>query len=314
LNIEHRTSNIKHRRGDGSVLILALWVLFFLAALAVAVGAHVSAALRLAGAMHQDARAYPAARAGVAYAALQVACNTNQWDGWGEEAWNSDTATFSDQEIGEGGLFSILHTVETPEGVVTNAGLVGAESRINIGRRPDAAIFQAFMTRVGGVSGGQAESLYDALLAYRKAKLQRLLTMQTANGYPESDHGEDAPLDSVHELLLVDGMDESIFALIEPYVTVFGSGFINANTASSELLLSCAEAYPLSKDRIVEIIAERESAPLRSSAQLSSIAFLSVRSTAFYGLAVGRTARGDEMAQIEFVVDSKGQRRYWHEQ
>ncbi|MDP6491790.1 MAG: hypothetical protein QGG69_08500, partial [Kiritimatiellia bacterium] len=57
------------RRRSGSVLILALWVLFFLAALALAVGAHVSAALTLAGFMRQDVRGYHLARAGVTHAA-----------------------------------------------------------------------------------------------------------------------------------------------------------------------------------------------------------------------------------------------------
>ncbi|MBT3296774.1 MAG: hypothetical protein HN919_16505 [Verrucomicrobia bacterium] len=297
----------------GSVLILALWTLFFLATLALAVGAHVSAGLKLAGAMRQDARGYHLARAGVTHAALAVACNTNQWDGWGDGAWNSDPERFSGQVVGDEGRFSIVHRVQGEDGVVMKVGLIGAESRLNL-NRADRRILEALLVRVGGVSAGRAAALYDALHVYREAKQQRLLTIRTARGYPESDSGGEAALDTVHELLLVEGMDDSVFALIEPYVTVFGNGRINANTASDVLLLACAEAVDAARQRIEEIIAEREGgAALHSAAELSNIAFLTVRSTAFYGIALGETATGGSAARIAFVVDSTGYRRYWHE-
>ncbi|MBL7075919.1 MAG: general secretion pathway protein GspK [Kiritimatiellae bacterium] len=301
------------RQRSGSVLILALWVLFFLAALALAVGAHVSASLKLAGFMKQDVRAYHLARAGVTHAALQVACNTNQWDAWSEGAWNADPGVFIAQVVGDGGTFSIINVHQTPDGSATNVGLVGAESRLNL-NRADELIFEQLMIRVGGLGGGQADALHKALQAYRETKQQHLLTIRAARGYVEPDSGGVAPLESVHELLLVEGMDDGVFALIEPYVTVYGSsGKINANTASAELLLSCAEAYTASRERIGEIIAQRESEPLTKTSELSSIAFLAVRSTAFYGTAVGYTASGGEAARIQFVVDKSGQRQYWHE-
>ncbi len=300
-------------RKSGSVLILALWVLFFLAALALAVGAHVSAGLRLAGFMHEDVHGYHLARAGVAHAGLQVACNTNRWDAWGEGAWNVDPDVFSGRVVGDSGTFSIVHTRETSDGVVSSIGLVGAESRLNL-NRADELIFEQFMVRVGGMSPSQADAVYKALRTYREAKQQHLLTIRAARGYGEPDSGGVAPLDSVYEFLLVEGVDEGVFALVEPYVTVYGSsGKINANTASAELLLSCAEAYPAAEERIGEIIVQRESEPLTSASELSNIAFLTVRSTAFYGTAVGYTAAGAEAARIEFVVDSSGQRQYWHE-
>jgi hypothetical protein len=291
---------------------LALWTLFFLAALALAVGAHVSAALTLAGFMRQDVRGYHLARAGVTHAAMRVACNTNRWDAGTEGAWNADPDVFFDQVVGDMGAFSIINTHQTPEGTVTNVGLVGAESRLNL-NHADELIFEQLMVRVGQMGGGQADALYKALRAYREAKQQHLLTIRAARGYGEPDSGGVAPLDSVHELLLVEGMDTGAFVLVEAYVTVYGSGRINANTAPSELLLSCADVHPAAKGRIVEILAERESAPLTQTSDLGSIAFLTVGSTAFYGTAVGQTATGHEAARIQFVVDRNGQRQYWHE-
>jgi len=296
----------------GSVLILALWVLFFLAALALAVGAHVSAGLKLAGFMREDVHGYHLARAGVTHAALQVACNTNRWDAWSEGAWNVDPDVFSDQAVNGGGMFSVFHMRQTSDGMVPSVGLVGAESRLNL-NRANELIFEQFMVRVGGMSPGQADTLYQALRTYRETKQQHLLTIRAARGYVEPNSGGVAPLESVHEFLLVEGVDDGVFALVEPYVTVYGGGRINANTASAELLLSCAGAYPAAEKRIGEIIAERESKPLTKTSELSNIAFLTVGSTAFYGMAVGYTVAGVEAARIEFVVDSSGQRQYWHE-
>lgn len=302
-----------NRRSAGSVLILALWTLFFLAALALAVGAHVSAGLKLAAFMSQDVRGYHLARAGVVHAALQVACNTNQWDAWSGEAWNVDPARFSNQEVGGEATFSIISLRPTPDGVVTNVGLAGTESRLNL-NRVDKRIFVQFMTRVGAISAEQAEALFKALRAYREAKQQHLLTIRAARGYGDPDSGGDvAPLASVHELLMVEGMDEDVFARIEPCVTVYGEGTINANTASEELLRACAAAYPKAKARIEEIIAQRDGAPLTQTSDLSNIAFLGVGSTCFYGTAVGHTADGGEAARIAFVVNQSGQRLYWHE-
>ncbi len=298
---------------DGSVLILALWVLFFLAALALAVGAHVSAGLKLAGFMHDDVHGYHLARAGVTHAALQVACNTNRWDAWGEGAWNADPQVFSDQVVDENGTFSIVSVNRTADGTVTNVGLVGAESRLNLNVSPVMkSVFEQFMIQVGGTSAGQAETLYEFLRAYREAKQQHLLTVRAERGYGEPDSGGMAPLDSIHEFLLVEGVDDGVFALIEPYVTVYGSGAINANTASTELLLSCAAAYPEHRATIDRIIEKRGGAPLEKS-DLSPFGFLRLYSTAFYGMAVGHTATGAEAARIEFVVDKSGQRQYWHE-
>jgi len=313
--IGSRRSEVGGRK-SGSVLILALWVLFFLAALALAVGAHVSAGLKLAGFMREDVHGYHLARAAVTHAALQVACNTNQWDASVEDAWNSDPEVFSDQTIDGVGTFSIFHMRQTPGGMEPADGLVGAESRLNL-NHADELIFKQFMIQVGGLSAAQAETLYKSLQTYREAKQQQLLTIRAARGYVEPNSGGEAPLESIYEFLLVDGVDDGLFALVEPYVTIYGSGKINANTASAELLLSCAEAYSAAKEGIATIMVEREAGTVATSpSELFSrfkIDFLTVESTAFYGTAVGHTVAGDETARIEFVVDSSGQRQYWHE-
>ena len=296
----------------GSVLILALWVLFFLAALAVAVGAHVSAGIRLAGAMRQDAVAYQAARAGVARAALEIACNTNAWDGLAPEAWNSDLDAFAPVDLG-GVTYSLYYRVQTPDGVSTQAGVTGVESRLNINRH-DGRIFKAFLSRVGGVGETRAESICSAVEIYLKTKAQRLLTSESGSAYAPPKVEADESFESLHELLFVEGIDAGLFARIEPYLTCYGGGRINVNAAPVDLLLACADAYPATAEKIGAAIAARGAGEaFADAAAFGNVAFLTVQSSAFQGVSVGKTLRGEQEARIEFVTDREGKRLFWHE-
>ena len=64
---------------------------------------------------------------------------------------------------------------------------------------------------------------------------------------------KDAHFQVVEELLLVRGMDEKIFDQVKDYITIFGSGAVNINTASREIL----GALQLSDKAIDAILAYR---------------------------------------------------------
>jgi hypothetical protein len=44
------------------------------------------------------------------------------------------------------------------------------------------------------------------------------------------------PFPVVDELLLIEGIDQTVFSAVQKYITVYGDGGINLNTASSEIL------------------------------------------------------------------------------
>ena len=79
----------------GSVLILTLWVLFFLAALAVAIGGHVSSNMKVATKIKNRVAAYYLARAGVEKAVTEARSDSNAWDSI-NEPWSSGEDFFHD--------------------------------------------------------------------------------------------------------------------------------------------------------------------------------------------------------------------------
>ena len=78
------------------MLILALWTLFFLGALALAVGSRVSGSLRLAHAMKVNMTAYALARAGAERAVMEIMINSTNWDGVRDEDLTTDPDLFED--------------------------------------------------------------------------------------------------------------------------------------------------------------------------------------------------------------------------
>jgi type II secretory pathway component PulK len=301
--------------GAGSVLILALWTLFFLAALAVAVGAHVSASLRLAGALKAETMGRYLARAGIQRAALEVLVNTNGWDGLAPRAWNNDASRFRDVPLGEG-VYAVTYTYATSAGqVCTNFGLLGEESKVNVERSTKTLILSVFRV-LGGTGTERAEELYQAILSYKEEKRQRMLTKLAGGKYSEPKIQVDGRLQTLQELLLVKGFDGDLFSRVAPFLTLFGNGQVNVNAASPEVIRCCVDAFPEKRAQVEAILSRRDGgAAVESGESIAAmgIGFLDVQSTCFGGTAWGKRP-GSGAVGIDFVIDrNKGRLLYWHE-
>ncbi len=183
----------------GSVLILALWTLFFLGALAMAVGAHVSAAIRRATALRDSTTAYYLARCGIERAIFALETGTtNDWSGTTSEYWSKDS------EIAGYGRFSVVSVRSADGRSETNQGVIALSCKTNINNLSD---FKALLEEKIGT--GPALKINDAVMEYRQNK--KTLTLQDVNG----------KFESIYELLLVPGMGLETFTQIEPYITVY---------------------------------------------------------------------------------------------
>ena len=191
----------------GSVLILTLWTLFFLAALALAIGGHVSADLRLAEGLGQQVTATMLARAGAERAALAVLRNPTNWNGTADAELRNDPAVFRDNDSLEGGTFSVYYLyVDSGTGLVaTNYGIVREDRKVNINR--------GVSERERLVALGVPPDVADNILLWPGRK-KKSLAERGRNGYP-------ALYESVHELLLVDGVTEELYSRLVSHVTLY---------------------------------------------------------------------------------------------
>jgi general secretion pathway protein K len=314
------------------VLILALWVVFFLAALAVAVGIRVSASLDLARRVQGDTTTYFLAKAGIERVMMEVVADTNAWDGL-DEPWFNDEKSFRDVEMGKGS-YSVSYETRTLQGKTeTRYGVIGEESKINI-NQASLGFLKAFLETAGGVDSITATEMASAIVDWRDPD-DDPLTGGAENSYYESQtpsyQCHNCNFESVNELLLVKGIGTELFSKIRPYVTVYGTGKVNVNTADPVVLrsvaYSCGGQTPVTCESVVaKLMAFRNAggvfrepvsatmigqlggtAALRNEEMNLFVAMMGtigIRSTCFFGTASGKL-KGMETAQslIDFVFD-----------
>ncbi len=220
----------RHRSVGGSAIVLAMWTLFLLAALAMVVASRVSAQLRLAQSVEQRTLSTLAAVSGVERAIYLACSDTNGWDGptepWRAELWN-------DGGVGVGrAAFAVVNVRLEDGGLVTNRGLCDEEARINV-NKADMGLLVALFEAVG-VEKTVAQELAACVCDWRDDDDDPLTGGAETGYYGSLQHAysaHNANLDSVGELLLVKGMTRDIFEKIAPHVTVFGDGKVNLNSA-----------------------------------------------------------------------------------
>ena len=333
-------SRRRRQHPSGSVLILALWALFFLAALAIAVGAHVSGCLNVAGRVQAETTAYYLARAGVESAVAVLNSDSNEWDA-STETWADGKSLFKDQAMG-GGRYSLIYAATSASGeVVTNYGLTDEEQRVNI-NKASVELLRAVVATAGGADPDTASRVAACIVDWRD-KDNNLLTGGAENDYYHSlspaysSHNDE--LGSVAELMLVKGMDRDLFGKLEPYLTVYGSGLINANTAGRVVLTSLALSVGVGdlatcRSLVDRMMAIREGGSVfRSKGEVAAwqqtgslppveaMVFgrmaitLDVRSTCFRGAVQGEVeGQPVEQSRIVFVYDRKHKAKvHWYE-
>lgn len=127
------------------------------------------------------------------------------------------------------------------------------------------------------------------------------------------------PLATVAELGLVKGWTRKVVEAMSPFVTVYGSGQVNVNTAPAEVL----EALGLDRSQAEAVIASREKTPFRHAPEIRQVPglsasdadnivpFVATSSTAF-GVTVTGSFR-DSVAVVRAVLTRGNQidRVYW---
>jgi len=318
------------RLQGGSILILALWVLFFLAALTVAAAGHVWAVLASAERLQDRALAYMQAHSAAAWAVAvieqqhrETGEGTNHWDGLSPDAWNRDAARFrvplSGDESGAEQRGEV-YFAQAGEDVLL-PGVTGEEGRLDLNRASRDRL-HALFAYVGGARG-------DALAVQLFGPASPLHGGLTGGG----EQAYDRPTFlAVEDLLLVEGMDDALYEVLAPHLTVFGGGtLLNINCASRAVLVaflfSTGQWETLTDAEVLAdaILAERtirgfsDSADFR--ARLPEVPGellgrgLDFASTAYRGIAVGPgMGRTETGLEIEFVWDTIA-RRYvlWRE-
>lgn len=134
------------------------------------------------------------------------------------------------------------------------------------------------------------------------------------------DHAKNSPLWSVDELKLIPGIDNKIYEAISPYLTVYGSGKININTAKLAVIVSLNN--DMTEALAKKIIAYRQSTPFDDPSYVQRVSGMEAIGPLLigridvksYNFRVISNATVSEIKRaVESVMDTSMNVQYWRE-
>ena len=337
------------RAKRGSILVVVLWALFFLAALAAAIYALLAPQIGLAGRLKDRTRLYYLAQAGAQKAMAVLADDeTEDTDGF-KDVWANSEEEFKDMHLSAEGYVSVSYKLLNDDGAEeTRYGLVDEAGKINV-NKATADVLEQLFELTAQTTSQTASDIADSILDWVDEDSDPH-TNGAEDGYYEglaqAYACKDAKFQIREELLLVKGMTQDIFDKVGAYLTVYGNGKVNFNTAGKYVLEALGMSDTLADKLIqfrrgnddqeataddnifesVETVAASLSNGVGLSAeeagQLNTViasGLVGVRSDYFSGESNAELRYDDEeearpTTNIFFVVDRGKNIRYWREQ
>lgn len=321
----------------GHILLYVVWVVVLLSVFVTSVGSRVLFALGLSERLSGQLQAAYIARGAVQSAARWLAADQNTAVDTLQERWADHPEAFDSHPLA-GGTFTV--TAEARPDGAPRYGLDDEEQRIPLNTAP-VPVLQALMETVGGLDEDAAQDVAAAIADWRdedtnerSGGAENYYYQSRAPGYD----CKDGPFEHPAELLLVKGVSPELYRRVEPWVTVYGSGRVNLNTAGPSVLgalglspagLAGLSAYRAGEDGLERTTDDRQIdsiVTLESSlsafvpaedlvvlVRLITEDFLSVRSEAFRAAVEAHTGRAAGRMSVQSVLDRDGRILSWME-
>jgi general secretion pathway protein K len=230
-------------RKQGSILILSLWILAFLSILIVQIGLTLRQRINLVGRLEQRSQLHFLAEAGIKKGISAIKQDWQKNDG-GMNAQSkyerhNNPERFQNIKM-DGGMFDVSY--EYPSGSVGKNkfyGWVDEERKINI-NTAERIVLTRLWRIVLDLEEDEAIQLTESIFHWKTPRsLQEKFVLDGYYSTPQRSYvPKRADFELLEELLLVYGMAEDFLERIRPFVTVYGDGMVNINTAPREVLLS----------------------------------------------------------------------------
>ncbi|MFH0838762.1 MAG: hypothetical protein V1893_01065 [Candidatus Omnitrophota bacterium] len=242
----------------GSILIFALWSLFLLTTFSVNLGYGVRQELTLVKRLQERSKLSLIAESGINRAITEIRKEEPKPFSSLNDSWSNNIAGFKEIRLGDG-IFSVAYKYTDSESGLPHVqyGLIDEERKVNINKaRPE--VLRRLFKAVLNYDDMKAQELAASIIDWRDADSELSIPFGSAE---DSDYqtlqypyeAKDADYEVIEEVLLVKGMNSGIFNKIKDYITIYGDGQININTASRPVLL----ALGLGKEVADKIIAFR---------------------------------------------------------
>jgi len=237
---EHKPSRCRQDE-SGSILITVVWMTVVLSIVAVTFSSQLMSQLSVVQRLENDLGAYYLLQSGAELAKATIAQDEFPAYDSCKEGWCNDAAIFRNVRVGEG-KFTLVNrakeaSLSPPE---TRYGLADESGKLNLNTasaRELRRLFERPLPRKKSEKdeeNNDARELADAVIDWRDEDSDRRDFGSETFDYLNKRlpyEAKDGPFESLDELLLVEGMNAKIYRALEHYLTVYGQGGVNINTA-----------------------------------------------------------------------------------
>jgi len=229
----------------GSVLIFALWVIAFLGVFAVQIGLKIRQRIVLVSRLENRSQLRFAAESGIkkAIGVLKLDREKSQMGDSPESKtyrYNNKNS-FGNIPVGKGMcqvryLFFDGASLD-PE---LRYGVVDEESKINI-NVAEKNILKSLIGHAAILDDDRAQELTEAIIDWREFGQSQITSFYSDEYYANLKYPyppKDSEFELIDELLLVRGFHQDVFEKLIPFITIYGDGRVNINTASENVLMA----------------------------------------------------------------------------
>jgi len=242
------------KSNKASILIVSLWIVSLLSLMALGLGFRSSLEVRLASYNRDSLRAYYLAKAGIVKAKEYLLQDDNDYDSLYQCGIELGQETFADifnQDVGSGS-FEVFRPLDEERKININLSRLGLSK-------------EQFKDILFKLSDNLTLEVANAIVDWQDVDS----TVTLPGGAENSQYSfldspyecKDSDFQSLEELLLVKGVTRELFQEISNYLTVYGQGKVNINTASQKVLSALIDDETGSFSALVEKIARYRSGP-----------------------------------------------------
>ncbi len=232
----------QNRKDRGAVLIFTLWVLSFLAVLALNLGYGIRQKLTFVKRIETRSQINHVAEGGIKTALALLFDNLQkseyQYTAAAKAFRHNNPTRFGDIRLGEGSSEISYLAPNDARKLEKRFGVADEEGKINV-NTADKIILKKIIGLALSFDEEYATKIAEAIFDWRQRGDSELKGFYSDDYYanlkfPYSKKSQ--PFELPDELLLVKGIDRAMFDVLRNYLTVYGDGHVNINTASRPVL------------------------------------------------------------------------------
>ena len=234
----------------GSVLILSLWTVVFLSVFAVQIGMKVQQKATLLLRLETRSKLHFIADAGIkkAIATIRkdIVRNGNLYTSYGKYYRHNNRDKFKGIIVGDG-YFDVSYPYYggSSSEVQIKYGVVDEESKININTAAQDVLVRLIIN-VLGLEPEDAVWLANNIIDWREFGQSHAEGFYSNEYYSNLEFPyeiKSKPFELIDELMLVQGFSKEVYENLYPFITVYGDGLVNINTASPKVLYAIGLSY-----------------------------------------------------------------------